>query len=914
MTKKTRKNKKAPSRKRSQASRKGKQSTVKGRVAEEITARMYNAPRFNIERNAKLPPLNRNSQLKRDIDVLLSSRIVSRPSTRKAIECKNLDEKVDVEKIDAFVGKLLDVGIPHDHGIYVSTSGYTRDAVDRASPAGIKLLMLTGLTEDRLDSLKSPASQFCVFYLAQVSGFTVTNNVAVITKGEELITFYNEAGEPCGTILDLIWNRWQEGEPMSEAGEYKLYLKVPVGWHQVVAGKREPVLAITVMIQVWALVVKFTGISTDHALINAAEGKLEKRQVNASFNIPLEERSIHSLHTFKTESELKTFIREPKGVSLTIRTRLPRIQCMDAFFYPFSRRVATLLKERIKEIVDVEVENPPMLSISEVEGSDLRAMWEPLSEGYPGKVMPVVITDEKEDAVIDVTAMLRAKQYNEVIALRERLGTNPNRVLAELIHDAYLGKGGLLLDEADKREGTESTRLRSRAKEQVEMAIRLKPDSAAAFNNLGIVYKELKRYKEAITYFDRALVLDHNFFTTWVNRAESLIELGRIEEAVESYDRALSLQPKNIEIVFQRSALLGELGKYEESVAGFEKVLKAVPGHTHAWHYRGLSLVNLGRYEDALKSFDHALKEKEQDSFFWAHRGMALQGLGRCEEALENYDKALALNPENYNVLINRGSVLGGAGRHEEAVESFERGFAHAEGDSMAWNTRGTALHHLGRIDEALVCYEKALEMKLDNRVALMNQGLALNDLGRFEEAYASFDDVLKLEPEHIGALHSRGLALYLLGRHEDALADYNRALSLDQDAFDTWVNKGLALAELGRFDDAIDAADNGIRLMPDEKGYAMAFVARAKVYRLARRPLDSARDIIAAWKIDSSLVISSAECRDIFAEAYGSIDKPTEEQSLLFREIQEPREPVVVAESNNGDADSQYALSFVGQ
>jgi tetratricopeptide (TPR) repeat protein len=901
MTKKTSGKKKGHSRKRSEASRKGRQSTVKGRVAEEITARMYNAPLRNVERNAKLPPLNRDSKLTRDIDVLLSSRIVSRPSSRTAIECKNLDEKVDVEKIDAFVGKLQDVGIPHDHGIYVSTGGYTRDALDRAKPVGIKLLTLTGLDEDRLDSLKSPASQFCVFYLAQVTGFTVTNNVPVVTKAEELISFYDATDKPCGTVLDLIWNKWQEGEPKSEAGEYKLDLKLPAGWHQIIDGKNEPILAVTATVQVWALVLKFTGTSTDHALIDAAEGKLERRQVNASFDIPPDEKAVHSLHTFRAEAELKAFIGEPQGVTLTTRTRLPRIQCMDVFFYPLSQRTADLLKERMKDFNEGKAEEPPMLNIAEVEGSDLRVMWEPLREGYPGKIMPVVISDEKGDAAIDVTGMLRAKEYKEVIALRDRLRTNPNPMLVAVIQDAYMGQGGLLLSEAEKREGAEAKRLINRARKQVEAAIRIKPDSAGAFHNLGIVYKELGRHREALSCFDRALALDPDFFITWVNRANVLVKLGRIEEAVESYDRALSLQPGNIESIFHRSVLQGELGRFEESVAGFAEVLKVAPEHAHTLHYHGLGLLNLGRYEDALASFDHALRGKENDAKFWAHRGMALHGLSRYEEALECYDKSLALNPDEYDVLIHRGAVLSALGRDEEAVESFDRGFAGAEGSDVAWNIRGVTLHRVGRLDDALESFRRAVEMNPGNRAALMNSGLALIDLDRFEEAVGDFNEALKLEPEHVATLHSRGLAFYLLGRHEEALADYERALSLHGDAFDTLINKALALAELGKFDDAVIAANNGVRLAPEGNAYARALIARAKVYHLAGQPVDAASDILAAWKINPDLVVASEECRDIFADSYRSIDSPSDEQSLLYGKF--------VAGSDEAEANTQYAL-----
>lgn len=373
MSKRSRSTGKGSSRKKGNASKRAKQNTEKGRLLEEIAARMHNSPRFVVERNAKLPPLNRNSKLTRDIDVLLSSRVVSRPA-KKAIECKNLEEKVDVEKIDAFVGKLLDVGIPHEHGVYISTSGYTRDALDRARPTGIKLLTLTGLTDDHLSSVTSNASQFCVFYLGQVIGITVTNNVEKVTKGEELLTFFDDDGKPCGSVADLVWNRWQEGEPHLEAGEYEISLNVPTGWHQIVNGKREPVLGIKVPVQVWALALKFSGESTHHTLVNAFDGIVEKSQLNASFNIPVEDKTVYSLHAFKTEAELKSFINEPEGVRLTTRTRLPRIQWSDGFYYPLSRRVAQLLKERSKEYLSDGAGAAPLPNISEIEGTDLRAM------------------------------------------------------------------------------------------------------------------------------------------------------------------------------------------------------------------------------------------------------------------------------------------------------------------------------------------------------------------------------------------------------------------------------------------------------------------------------------------------------------------------------------------------------------
>ena len=116
------------------------------------------------------------------------------------------------------------------------------------------------------------------------------------------------------------------------------------------------------------------------------------------------------------------------------------------------------------------------------------------------------------------------------------------------------------------------------------------------------------------------------------------------------------------------------------------------------------------------------------------------------------------------------------------------------------------------------------------------------------------------------------------------------------------FINKALALAELGKFDDAVIAANNGVRLAPEGNAYARALIARAKIYHLAGRPVDAAGDVLAAWKLNPDLVIASEECRDIYTEAYRSIDSPSGKLSLLYGKF--------VAGSNEAEADTRYALT----
>jgi tetratricopeptide (TPR) repeat protein len=895
--------KKKQSRKNRKNSAKAKGNTKKGRLLEETVARMYKSPRLVVERNAKLLPLKGKRRRGRDIDLLLSSRVISKLA-RQAIECKNLGKKIGVGKIDEFVGKLTHVGIPHEHGIFIAAGTYTKDAIDRAWPDGIKLLTLTGLTENRLGHVISEAFQFNVFYLAQVTGVTVTNEVDKIENGGELLLFFDNDDNLCGTIADLIWNRWQEGEPGMVAGEHRLTLHVPDGWHQKVNGKREPVLSIHATVHVWALTLQFSGEVTDHALINAADGALEKRQINASFDIPRSNGTIYQLQAFDSEAKLNSAINARGHVRLATRLPFPRIEWLGRFFYPLSARVAQILKQNADDYDSGRVTALSEITVSETEGTDLRSMWEPLKDGYPGTRLPVVVAaDDASQQVVDVTGLLRRGEFKKVIEFEEHLAQNPRLDLAELIHEAYLTYGGTLLAQADGKSRAEFLRFANRAKEKVHRALRLKPNSADAYHNLGILFREMGRDEEALRHFDRALALEGDRQPTLALRATTLTKLGRFNEAQASWERVLSIDPENLEALYLGSGVLCALNRYEESIAGLDRVLRVSPSHAKTWCYRGLGLLNLGRHEEALISFDKARSLGDESSELWSSRGRALQNLGRYQEALDNYEKALTIDPGGLHMMINRGSMLTALGRHEEAIQSFDAGLAHAEGNSEVWNSRGASLQHLGRFIEALDSYEKSLTMNANNCMALMNRGLALLELDRLDEALTSLNRALQVEPENIATLRARSVTLYEMGRNNEALSDHERLLEFDNKAFDVWSNKGLVLAELGRWEEAIGAANEGLRLVPDQSEVATLRLVRAKILFLADRHVEAAEDIVAAWKLDSDRVVSLQECRKRFIEAYRSLESPSPEQRLALAEMSWSEAAAVMEGDNTAQA-----------
>jgi hypothetical protein len=353
-------------------------SSIKGKLVEAITAKLHEWPNVTVLRNIRLPVPGSRRRIA-EIDVLLESDVAGYP-VRMVIECKNEKIRIGTKYMNEFVGKLDDLGIPRQHGIYVSASGYTKTAIDRAQKAGIKLLKLEGLTKDRLSAAVIEAFQSIVYLLEVTREITLTNNVDEQMTEIEFHTFYNSEGQCCGMPADLIWERWYyDGEPASSLGEYQMQFSVPDGWHQIVDGQRIPLLSMTAKVHVVGCVVTRPGKAEYLSLIDASTLALERTMINVSFD---ESRSEYPVAIFKTEDELRAYMEKAHNVNVSIgRIRLPRIAAGPCYWPP-SKRAAEKLRTLMTAFLEGSIPDPRPIDTRMLEGTDMRTVWEPMVQGW----------------------------------------------------------------------------------------------------------------------------------------------------------------------------------------------------------------------------------------------------------------------------------------------------------------------------------------------------------------------------------------------------------------------------------------------------------------------------------------------------------------------------------------------------
>jgi tetratricopeptide (TPR) repeat protein len=115
-----------------------------------------------------------------------------------------------------------------------------------------------------------------------------------------------------------------------------------------------------------------------------------------------------------------------------------------------------------------------------------------------------------------------------------------------------------------------------RALSTFNAAIRLSPQSGAAFGGRGKAYHARDEYYQAIADFDYALKLDQSL-DLYADRGAALVKVGKPEDAAADFTRALARRPDNAPLLAQRGVEYFKAGNPGQAEADLERALALEP-------------------------------------------------------------------------------------------------------------------------------------------------------------------------------------------------------------------------------------------------------------------------------------------------------------------------------------------------
>jgi tetratricopeptide (TPR) repeat protein len=191
---------------------------------------------------------------------------------------------------------------------------------------------------------------------------------------------------------------------------------------------------------------------------------------------------------------------------------------------------------------------------------------------------------------------------------------------------------------------------------------------------LGNVYKEQKRYEEAIAAYQRAIEIDPNFAYSYKNLGYLQYRLGNYDASLHAFQISLDLQPGDPVILSNLGYLHLLRGDVEKAQKLIEAAMENESFGGRAWLNLGLIQVQQGQIDSAKASWQKGLVLME-DNNDWdkAVRSVFMVALGNQVEGLEQMRNLLQSNTDRdvFKNALNDAMILARSSSPLEGIEQI---------------------------------------------------------------------------------------------------------------------------------------------------------------------------------------------------------------------------------------------------
>lgn len=352
----------------------------------------------------------------------------------------------------------------------------------------------------------------------------------------------------------------------------------------------------------------------------------------------------------------------------------------------------------------------------------------------------------------------------------------------------------------------------SKAIEQLEIAVRLKPDSAAARTNLAASLYHAGKSAQAEEQFRKALELEPQDYNANHNLGELYIQSRKMTEAIpliekaqevrpsydNGYDLALAYfligkldQARQLVQNLERMKNTGELhnllaqieekdGKYLAAVSEYEAAAHMDPSENNLFDW-GSELLLHRTYEPAIEVFQQATQRYPKSPRLFIGLGMALYSRGKYDDAVKALLTAADLNPSDPRCYLFLSKAYGASpNQTDEVIQRFKRYAVLEPNNAQAVYYYAMSLWKGKRAEdqgqdlqdvESLLKKSITLDPKLAD--AYMQLGNFYADKREYAKSVPEYESALKLDPNLPDAHYRLGQDYVHTGEKDRAQTEF---------------------------------------------------------------------------------------------------------------------------------------------
>ena len=379
------------------------------------------------------------------------------------------------------------------------------------------------------------------------------------------------------------------------------------------------------------------------------------------------------------------------------------------------------------------------------------------------------------------------------------------------------------------------------------------PDYAQAHLNLGILYTQQQRYREATDEFQTAMKIDPANDAARASCIKSLIILGQLDEALPMAEEHLRRNPRDAEALYLLGAVQRQRGQYAEAEPVLSKAVALQPDYYDSRYDLGFSLAKLGRRAEARVQLERALNLKPDSSEARFQLATVLRAMGMKEQADEQLKlfqqgKTESVGQDVAGVKVNQANQYLTSGDFQKAIALYREAIDADPKNGRTYYNLALALDRQNDIASERKALETSISLDSTFAPSQNQYGLICLQAGELDLAEQHLKIAIGLDPQFAEAQSNLGVLYGRQGKNEEAEKLFRHATEDNPKYAQAFVNLGLILASESRFADAHEVFQHALAL---ESASSAAITADAFVLGRLGRSNDAIAEFRQVIKLD---------------------------------------------------------------
>ena len=357
---------------------------------------------------------------------------------------------------------------------------------------------------------------------------------------------------------------------------------------------------------------------------------------------------------------------------------------------------------------------------------------------------------------------------------------------------------------------------------------------ALAASNLGNIYDDAGRYREAVEFYSKALRVAPSDSLINYNLGVAYLHSKNYREAISYFRRALEIDPAINECCLNLAGAYYYSGEMEDALKYYQLYNKKEPGNPEVNRMIAHILEKTGRQGDAVKNYKDMLataKSPEELKMAFAGLGNIFFDRGQYDDAISNYNKGLQYDRNDTSLMFNIALSQKRKKNFQGALATLAAADRVQVGNVEIYKEMGDIYFKTGNYDKALECLDKVLMIKKNDPEALYLSGYIHQLKGNTNIALTRYRDLITTarDSDYIASVYNNMANIYSdRADYPNAVNMYKKALEYLPGNKDVLLNLGLTYKNSKAYENAVRVFE---ALLKTESENPMIFNELGNIY-----------------------------------------------------------------------------------